>query len=396
MVMDYLNDDNVIKHCRRFKNVIENKIDDNVKEYLLKRFKDSESIKESIYRIENKLEQRPVCKECGGHVGFCSVNAGFSNFCSISCSRKNKETQEKYKQTCLKKYGYESSSASPLVKAKVEKTSLERYGTKNVWQSDYAKNKSKETCLKKFGYAYASSSPQFKENLKNILLDKYGVDNVFKYEPIKEKIAQTNLERYGAENVFSSPVIQERMKETWMENWGAEHPMKSEIFKEYYKECIKNKFGVENVFSIPEIREKIKQTRTKNGTWQYSRLEENMYVELLKRFNIVKREYKSTRYPFHCDFYIEDIDTFIEIQGTWLHGYHPYNPNSKEDIEQLKFLKEKAKEHTYYQCAIQVWTIGDVKKRNLAKENKLNYVELWNENDIKEWLSKYPIRTDIK
>jgi len=67
---------------------------------------------------------------------------------------------------------------------------------------------------------------------------------------------------------------------------------------------------------------------------------------------------------------------YIELQGYWSHGYHPFNPNDKNDIERLNELMLR-KDKTGYSHAIDVWTVRDVNKRNTAKENNLNYLELF-------------------
>jgi len=40
----------------------------------------------------------------------------------------------------------------------------------------------------------------------------------------------------------------------------------------------------------------------------------------------------------------------------------------------------KSKNTKYYNVAIEVWTQRDVNKRNVAKENKLNYLEIFTKN----------------
>ena len=35
-----------------------------------------------------------------------------------------------------------------------------------------------------------------------------------------------------------------------------------------------------------------------------------------------------------------------------------------------------------------IWTINDPLKRNIAKENNLNYLEFFNINELKDWLNK--------
>ena len=47
----------------------------------------------------------------------------------------------------------------------------------------------------------------------------------------------------------------------------------------------------------------------------------------------------------------------------------------------------KLKNKDYYNVASDVWTIRDVKKREIAKQNKLNYLEIFS-NDINECISQ--------
>ena len=57
--------------------------------YLNKRFNDSESILESIVRIYNKIEVRPICKICGKPLNFTGLpNIPFRKTCSNNCSKK--------------------------------------------------------------------------------------------------------------------------------------------------------------------------------------------------------------------------------------------------------------------------------------------------------------------
>ena len=53
------------------------------------------------------------------------------------------------------------------------------------------------------------------------------------------------------------------------------------------------------------------------------------------------RQYKDSRYPYNCDFYIPCLDLFIEFQGYWTHGEHPFNPNDINDINRLNLMKYK-------------------------------------------------------
>ena len=46
----------------------------------------------------------------------------------------------------------------------------------------------------------------------------------------------------------------------------------------------------------------------------------------------------------------------------------------------------KSKNTKFYNNAIKCWSISDVYKRNIAKQNKINYIEFWNIEELKEWI----------
>ena len=41
-----------------------------------------------------------------------------------------------------------------------------------------------------------------------------------------------------------------------------------------------------------------------------------------------------------------------------------------------------------YNNAIECWTKRDVNKRNIAKQNNLNYIEFWNINELINYINK--------
>ena len=87
-------------------------------------------------------------------------------------------------------------------------------------------------------------------------------------------------------------------------------------------------------------------------------------------------------YPYNCDFYIKSLDLYIELQGTWVHGSEPYNPENPEHIKIVEFWKSKNTK--FYNKAIEIWTIRDVEKRKIASENNLNYIEVFDFETFKE------------
>ena len=81
-------------------------------------------------------------------------------------------------------------------------------------------------------------------------------------------------------------------------------------------------------------------------------------------------------------FYIPSLDLFIEYQGSMFHNRKPYTENYKDELEYIKernkILKQKSKDRiTRYDNLISTWVVRDVEKRNTAKKNNLNYLEIY-------------------
>jgi hypothetical protein len=136
--------------------------------------------------------------------------------------------------------------------------------------------------------------------------------------------------------------------------------------------------------NLKSTRDKVNNTKRKNKTFNTSKIEDSIYVDLCSIFgdSDVKRQYSDDRYPFNCDFYILSKDLFLEINFNWTHGGKPFVENDEQCQKQLKEWSMKAEASDYYKNAIYTWTVLDVKKQNIAKQNNINYITLY---EVKEW-----------
>ena len=147
----------------------------------------------------------------------------------------------------------------------------------------------------------------------------------------------------------------------------------------------KERYGVDYALANSDIAQKRIETLRKNQTFNTSKVEQLLKEYLIAKFqNGVECQYKSAVYPFSCDFYIKPLELYIELQGSWTHGGHPFNETDINDVNRLNKLK--LKNSLYYQNAAKTWAIRDVNKRNIAKQNKLNYLEIFS-NNINEVIS---------
>ena len=388
--------------------------------YLINRYNDSDSPKESYYRILNNLENRPVCKICGNKVKFNIRNGKFDNTCSKECTNKlrwkkikqfniqyygvenyysSNKFKENQKQKNLEKYNVEYTFQRTDIREKIKQTCLERYGVENGGASKQAQEKIKQTTKEHFGVENSLSSPIIREKIKQTCLERYGVENGGASKQAQEKIKQTTKEHFGVENSLSSPIIREKIKQTCLERYGGNSPWSSKEIINKAKENAIKKYGVDcwqkteegrkylsNKISSIEVQEKINNTKRKNHTFNTSKHEKYIESILKDYFPKLKTQYKDNdKYPFKCDFYIPEIDTWIEYNGTWTHGGKLFEGNKEDNLKLQKWIN-KSKTNKYYKTAIYVWTKLDLEKYKYAKQNKLKYIIFWNLNEFDNWI----------
>lgn len=231
--------------------------------------------------------------------------------------------------------------------------------------------------LKKF---QIKKNDKISKNNRKVGYDKKVRPNIIE---IKNKIKQTNLEKYGVEYVFQIKQFQQKLKDIKIKKYGSVNNINK------IKQTMKEKYGVEYIFQRQDIIQKTHnkeamkkqyETKKKNNSFNTSKPEEEIYKLLCQKYENVKRQYKSEKYPFYCDFYIPSEDLYIEYNGHWTHGQEPYDENNLLHQEKLKLWESKNSK--FYNNAIITWTKRDVLKRKIAKENGLNWVEFFNIDNV--------------
>lgn len=214
---------------------------------------------------------------------------------------------------------------------------------------------------------------------KKSCLEKYGVDNPNKIKIVRDKIKQTNLEKYGVDSYAKTDNWKKQVRQTNLEKYGVENNSKTDNWKKLIYQN-KNK-----------INEKIFNTKRKNNSFNKSKEEDKIYELLIQKYPDTIRQHKSDLYPFYCDFYIPELDLYIEYQKNWMHGKEPYI-GTDEQKEIIKLWEEKSNEINFkgelkrgYYIAINTWTIRDTLKRETAKKNNLNWIEFFNMNEFMDW-----------
>lgn len=238
-------------------------------------------------------------------------------------------------------------------------------------------------------YSCLNKSDEHKSKVKNTINSKYGCKDEF-YKKRYDSSVITCLKKYGVTNVSKLDTIKKKKEQTTLSHFGVKYTLESPELKQKYENTCLKKYGHKNGGCSKQAIEKIRISRKNHHTENTSSLEEYMCNYLISNNIIFERQYKCERYPYCCDFYLPNCDTFIEIQGNWTHGKHPYNENDINDISRLNHLKEKAKHSKYYLSAIKIWTIKDIEKRKTAQNNNIKLIEIFAKkiSDLKEYIEQ--------
>ncbi len=208
----------------------------------------------------------------------------------------------------------------------------------------------------------------------------------------KVKLLNTKLERYGDKNYNNAKKQQETVKKVHGDDWWAQQHDKSsktrreknngKYFSSETLQKIKDtnfeRYGVIYYPKTQEYKEKCYNTKRSNNSFSTSKIEEEFTSWLDSNNILYKRQYRSKEYPFACDFYFPDKDLYFEINASWTHGQHLFNPDNPTDQQTLTEWKNKKSK--YYNNAIETWAGRDIKKYNIAKENHLNWVAVYSNN----------------
>ena len=217
------------------------------------KFENLEILASFIY--ENYLQPIPkvktsnACLECNNKTAFCSFSQGYNDFCSIKCSQQSKLTQEKYKQTCLEKYG----EVNAMFNADIKHKQIKAYNKipKEVKRKTFVEFHKK-----------LNENPDLKEK---------------HYSNISNKIKDTLTKN---PNIVSKRV--EKYKETCKNVWGVSNSSQKHIknFKDLNEDFWRNRFIKDNLFLFDEAK-------------IYHNIQDNAVYTYKRSFNIKEKT------PFH-------------------------------------------------------------------------------------------------
>ena len=191
--------------------------------------------------------------------------------CSDQCSNN------KYKETCLEKFGVENISQLPETHLKTKKTNLERYGVDSYAKSPDYKAKSEKTCM-----------------------EKYGVTNTSLIPESREKYKATCLVRFGVENASQSPVI-----------FAKQQKARYEV----------HKFRNTDLYY--------------QGSYEKDFLDKYYDCIIIERMTFINYNFEDNKKVYFPDFYLPDYNLIVEVKSSYT-----YNRYLDKNLAKEKTCKE--------------------------------------------------------
>lgn len=135
---------------------------------------------QQIWHFINKYTTIPKCNECGKNLEFGrSLKEGYGKYCSLLCTNKNKDHINKSRDKWLSK--------KKETQEKIKETNLKKYGVENTFQNiELVKN----GFLKKHGVTHVSKIDGVAQKIKNTFLEKYGCTSNFTRDDVRQKLSQ--------------------------------------------------------------------------------------------------------------------------------------------------------------------------------------------------------------
>lgn len=329
------------------------------------------------------------CPSCGkefestGHNKYCSQHCRtykYHKVCEV-CHKEFLAENNKTKLCSRECMSISRKNNMSDILSKMQKTCIDKYGTKNAMHNENIREKQKNTIREKYGVDNAMKSVSLKENYKKAIIEKYGVDNVAKNEDLLNKRFNTNKERYGSISPFGNKSVQKKAVRTSLQKYGFNSWKKTMSGREYSRE--------HNPFNNQDVRDKAIATNIeKYGvpyyvmTQDYKDKQGNTISKLNRSIGELF-DINESDYEFSIGCYSYDLkkdNTLIEIDPTVSHNAlysYPYFIGATSTNSPLRRTYHKDKTEVAlkegYRC-IHIFDWDDLNKiKAMLKDRKTLY-----------------------
>ncbi|AQM73139.1 endonuclease [Noumeavirus] len=191
--------------------------------------------------VSTKIVQKKSwvgCKDCSKE----RTKAKNMEVYGVDHPMKNKEFQEKVKETLKKNYGVDIPLKSQEIRAKKNATTKKRYGEEHSARVPEIMEKTKETNLKVYGVSCPLMTEENKAKSREGFIKRFGDGGSHSDPDVRLKFTETMLKRYGKEHALQVPEFKEKLLGTYKERFDADHPFHTDkVYSKVLRSCFKVK-----------------------------------------------------------------------------------------------------------------------------------------------------------
>ena len=310
--------------------------------------------------------------------------------------------KEKYRQTCLERYGVEHSSQIPGFYDKVQQTKLKHFGDSKFCNLE----KRHQTNIEKYGSEEVLSNKEIRQKCTDSLIKKYGVDNALKAEAVKDRQKATFIERYGG-FTMQSDQLRDKVEQTLLDKYGKRSTFEIDAVKSKSKQTKLERYGNSNFVNTEKAKLTCMQKYGVDNPAKTQDVQDKIRATCLERYGTccslnsseAKRKSKETCLEkYNSEYFIQSSDFKEKYKQTCLERYGV--EHFSQSIDYKKLLQNRSSE---------VWDNINQKKYlthlknnsfNISKPEELYYeylLSIYEEDDIVRQYSsdKYPFSCDF-
>jgi hypothetical protein len=285
-----------------------------IKETSFYKYQEYQHLGLRCYFIINDIYEVKKCPECNTEIHPISLQKyKTQNFCSLSCSTKNKDVLEKSKQTNLEKYGVEYVTQHPETIKKQQATNLEKYGVQSVLQHKDIIKKKITTTISRHGIVSCFQNNEIQDKIKKANIEKYGVEYPLQYGSILNKTKISMKEKYGTEHAGLCHIGKENIKildDKEKFSKIIDGKTLTEISSQINIKCKSSILKIIKKYELDDLYQKKSPSYLEHEMQEFLD-ENNISYETNNRTILNGRE---------LDFYIPDYNMAIEMNGVYWHS----------------------------------------------------------------------------
>jgi very-short-patch-repair endonuclease len=182
------------------------------------------------------------------------------------------------------------------------------------------------------GHVFERSGPNIDRHSKkdfHFCSDKCVLLAKCKGGKIRHEIELTCQEKYEASSPLGSKICQDKSIQTCMEKYGVHYPGAVPALIQKRKETCVKRYGktsflatqtCRNILRSDIVIQKRHETLKRNGTYGKSKIEDEFYQKLCLEFNVPNVMRQVSIGNWIVDFYIQNIDVYVQFDGVYWHG----------------------------------------------------------------------------